>query len=252
MTSPPRNCRFSMVELVILIVVFAVLVALLIPYSFRAREVAKTASCADNLRQCTGGLLLYASGNDNTICTYGNRYSGWYSQEGVPRSIGFSISPAGRSPITERPVTLCPDIWINAPSRNVNQAYGAAWFLPRPDYAGLECELPVKFPTNMGQIVMINNLPRPADYVLLADSAYTSGEGADVIPGIQCILFARQKAGATRHFPRAIALRHHGEANVSYADGHFGDTSDREAMMRRSKIGAYVDATGKNPIQYRP
>ena len=82
----------------------------------------------------------------------------------------------------------------------------------------------------------------------MADSAYTSTEAPDIIPGLQCILFARQKAGAVSYFPRAISLRHEGEANVGYADGHVGNTADRMQMLIKSKIGAYIDPTGRMPI----
>lgn len=239
--------RFSLVELVFLIVVIVILFILLIPMLFTARNEAKAAGCSSNLKQCVNAMLIYGNNSDGWICTYGDKYSGWYAQPGVPESLGFKISKAGRAPITERPVTLCPDSWINASGWNQAQAYGAAWISILPDdYAYEECEQLLQLSTNKGQFIQAQKIPAPSDYVLLADSAYTTGEKANgMIPGIQCILFARRKEGSASYFPRAICLRHQGEANVGYADGHVADTVDRIGMLMKSKIGAYIDTTGQ-------
>ena len=239
--------NFRMIELIILIVILIILAILTVPMMFHAGEKAKKVSCSGNLKQCINALITYGVSNDNVICTSGNKYSGWYAQDGIPQLLGIKID-TNRSPLTARPVTLCPDIWINSPYRNPAQAYGAAWFTQRMDYSEEGCDVVTKFPTNQGQLVLLNKIPIPEDYVLLADSAYTSTEAPDIIPGLQCILFARQKAGAVSYFPRAISLRHEGEANVGYADGHVGNTSDRTQMLIKSKIGAYIDPTGRMPI----
>lgn len=239
-----------MVELIILIVLLVVLLALWLPTMFSWRGKAKEVSCAGNLKQCVNALLAYGENNDDIICTYGNEYSGWYRQPGVAEELGIKLSKAGRSPITERPVTLCPDSWINAGGWNSAQAYGAAWFIPMPnDYAESGCEIIAPTKTNPGQFIATAKIPVPEDFVLLADSAYTRGENkGDAVTGIQCILFARRCEGALSYFPRAISLRHQNEANVGYADGHVGTTVDRTGMLIKSKIGAYVDPTGRNYI----
>ena len=240
-----KHKHFSLFELSILIVLIIVLVCLLLPIIKRTQFTARKTACSSNLKQCVNALLLYGSNNNHQLCTYGNNYSGWYAQTGIAETLGFRISPHGRAPVTERPVTICPDIWINSPSKNSSQAYGAAWFIPQPDYIGLDCEKIIEFKTNKGQVVFLNNLPNLSDYVLLADSAYTTSEKNNTLPGVQCILFARKKTGGTSHFPRAISLRHHDEANIGYADGHVGTTADRVDLLMRSKIGAYIDATGR-------
>lgn len=242
---------FSMVELVMLIVLLVVLLALWLPTMFSWRGKAREVSCSGNLKQCVNALLAYGDNNDDFLCTYGNEYSGWYRQPGVAEELGIKLSKAGRSPITERPVTLCPDSWISAGGgMNSAQAYGAAWFIPMPnDYAESGCEIVAPTKTNPGQFIATSKIPIPADFVLLADSAYTRGENkGDEVTGIQCILFARRCEGALSYFPRAIALRHQNEANVGYADGHVGTTMDRMGMLIKSKIGAFVDPTGRNYI----
>lgn len=245
MTNKTNFKRFSLTELIILIVLLVILVALLIPTFFKSEEVAKLTSCSSNMKQCSQGLLLYAFSNDNMICTYGNKWSGWFEQPGVPENIGFKISPAKRSALTERPITICPDVWI--PSSRA-QSYGVAWFIPRQDYEEAECDTVVNFPTNAGQVVYLNKIPSASSYVLLADTAYTPREGGDITPGVQCMLFARRNIGTTSYFPRAICLRHLGEANLAMADGHVTTTADRQKIMMESKISAFTDATGRSVV----
>ena len=92
-----------------------------------------------------------------------------------------------------------------------------------------------------------SEIPNPNHYVLLADTVYTVKENPqNPVNGVQCILFCRRNDGASSFFPRAIALRHNGEANVGYADGHVGTTADRIAMRVQSLIGAYADPSGQN------
>lgn len=241
-----RNKNFSLTELIILIVIIVVLIALWLPALFKTKSNATTTSCAGNIKQSVTGILLYAATNDGVICTSGNKYSGWFSQPGIPENLNFKSSTAGRSPRTERPVTLCPDIWLNS-NRNANQAYGAAWFSILPEY-GEEYEKVVTFPTNNGQIVYLNKLPLLQDYVLLADSAYTPREAPDITSGAQTMLFVRKNIGQASYFPRAISLRHNGEANIGFGDGHVGNTLDRQGMLMKSKIGAYTDISGQSIV----
>ena len=95
-----------MIELVILIVLLVVLLLLWLPTMFSWRGKARDISCSGNLKQCVNALLVYGDNNDDFLCTYGNEYSGWYRQPGVAEELGFKLSKAGRSPITERPVTV--------------------------------------------------------------------------------------------------------------------------------------------------
>ena len=55
---------FTLIELLIVIAIIALLAAILFPVFARAREQARKASCASNLRQVGMGILQYAQDND--------------------------------------------------------------------------------------------------------------------------------------------------------------------------------------------
>ena len=75
--------NFRMIELIILIVILIILAILTVPMMFHAGEKAKKVSCSGNLKQCINALITYGVSNDKVICTSGNKYSGWYAQDGI-------------------------------------------------------------------------------------------------------------------------------------------------------------------------
>ncbi len=56
-----RSCKFSLVELLVVIAVIAILASILLPAMNRAREMASRSSCSNNMRQILLGMNVYAS-----------------------------------------------------------------------------------------------------------------------------------------------------------------------------------------------
>jgi prepilin-type N-terminal cleavage/methylation domain-containing protein/prepilin-type processing-associated H-X9-DG protein len=69
----PRTCRglapqgFTLIELLIVIAIIALLAAILFPVFSRARESARRASCASNLKQIGLGMMQYAQDYDEQL-----------------------------------------------------------------------------------------------------------------------------------------------------------------------------------------
>ena len=78
-THRSRHRVFTLIELLVVIAIIAILAALLLPALSAARDKARTASCANNLKQLTTYLLLYCNENDDWVPAVNLNQSAWLS-----------------------------------------------------------------------------------------------------------------------------------------------------------------------------
>ncbi len=69
-----RKRAFTLIELLVVIAIIAILAAILFPVFAKAREKARTSSCASNVKQMSLGMLQYAQDYDETFSMLGNGY----------------------------------------------------------------------------------------------------------------------------------------------------------------------------------
>ncbi|MBN1362500.1 MAG: prepilin-type N-terminal cleavage/methylation domain-containing protein [Sedimentisphaerales bacterium] len=96
---------FTLIELLVVIAVIAVLLAILIPATQRARELGQRAVCLSNLRQLTMAWIAYADDNDGKLCNgigFGGGYTnvGWIPPSWIGRAFWF---PKSRDAVLENP-----------------------------------------------------------------------------------------------------------------------------------------------------
>lgn len=120
---------FTLIELLVVVAIIALLMAILLPSLGRARDQAKSAACASNLKQIATGMYLYATEYDNFVVPYytlstkagGNAirssYAGLLADTGcikAPSQVGVSgYDPSIRS--IGRSVFQCPS-GLNEPT----------------------------------------------------------------------------------------------------------------------------------------
>lgn len=67
--APTARRAFTLVELLVVIAIIGILVAMLLPALGMAREFARTAACANNLRQFGQGLAIHAETHKEKFCS---------------------------------------------------------------------------------------------------------------------------------------------------------------------------------------
>ena len=67
MCKPMYRRGFTLIELLVVIAIIAILAAILFPVFARAREKARQASCASNLKQLALGFMMYAQDYDDKL-----------------------------------------------------------------------------------------------------------------------------------------------------------------------------------------
>ncbi|MBU4488461.1 MAG: prepilin-type N-terminal cleavage/methylation domain-containing protein [Candidatus Omnitrophica bacterium] len=70
---------FTLIELLVVIAIIGVIAALLVPALGRARESARTAMCANNLRQIGLAMHMYADDNNSSLPPYAIGADYWFA-----------------------------------------------------------------------------------------------------------------------------------------------------------------------------
>ena len=213
---------FSLVELLIVIGLLGVLIALMIPALGKARESARRAMCASNLRQLHMASLAYATDNRGYFppAHYDFVMKNLHRWHGTRATVSQPFDFAG-SPLKKYlqvvGIRQCPS--FEAPRDGFEQSAGGYGYNDR--FIGSSIDEAVgpisiaKKEANFGNVpAKISMISHPGQTIMFADSAMAN-------PNL--IEYSFVEAPVTgKGFPTSpsIHFRHSGMANVIWVDGH--------------------------------
>lgn len=205
-----------MIELLVVIAIISILAAILFPVFSRARESARRASCASNLKNIGLAWLMYVQDYDDVtpILTQGGagpKIYYWYASldiSGAPNLIYNSQEGFIQPYMKNTQIQECPSNTIPVQS-NLQHGYGVnSLYLDYPDYPN------DGYAANFVKATL-GSIEAPTETILMADSASMStNSGNGVLRRIDS-LFPAANSGV----PNAHG-RHNGFANVLWYDGH--------------------------------
>ena len=103
--------RFTIIELLVVIVIIAILISLLMPALGRIKEKTKDVSCKNNISQITKGTLMYAMNNNQSFPNNEGSVFGWFGVDGVGGYSSFArpVNKYLGSTREQAPLMQCPD-----------------------------------------------------------------------------------------------------------------------------------------------
>jgi prepilin-type N-terminal cleavage/methylation domain-containing protein/prepilin-type processing-associated H-X9-DG protein len=198
----PFQSAFTLIELLVVVAIIAILAALLAPALKNARDSAKQASCASNLKQIGFGAHLYANDNDSWL-----PYATWSSSIRWWNKVGPYVGAKRYGPTiytgTETGVVLSDALVWSCPTTRKNLWLGYGW-----NYHGIgnSPSDPRFGPTRVGG--------KKTDCFMVADTAYAQAPGSVSYTAYDTMPTPTGLAAALQ--PRT----HSGGPNVLFVDGH--------------------------------
>lgn len=215
--APPA---FTLVELLVVIGIFAVLASLLLPALGRAREQARATSCTNKLKQLATGAWTYAEDNEARIPRESffdngvemNRWSEvahpsssdvWYnaipSDVGAPRARDYSL-PSAKADFYD------PGILLQCPS---------ARFGPNPEieiFAYFSLAMNSKLIIGTNRTMKWTRVKTPPSTVLFLDNRVSALE-----PKVDAFQ-TDESLGQPSAYANRFAARHGGRGNIAFMD----------------------------------
>ncbi len=192
-----RNA-FTLIELLVVIAIIAILAGLLLPALSRAKNLARGARCASNVRQMQLGWQMYADDNGSRIVPANSWCPGFFQNPPVEDNTSVALLERSRlyGQIGGTGVFKCPgDRSVNVRSYAANNHMGGRSFDGRARV-----------------FRRIGGIPEPSRFFVFIDEDWKTINDAlfrvDVSPLLQIM---DRPAGY-----------HNGSGRLSFADGHIG------------------------------
>ena len=210
---PRRACSsrraFTLVEILVVLAIIGILAAVLLPVFASARDAARRASCASNLKQIGQSFAMYVRDHNgfypNVLRHAGPNCSAWAE----------SIYPYVKSAeVFECPNAEAGEYRAGCPATEEASRWDGSYDLntPTADFTVDDQGNPTyNYPPDRPRFLHQVRYTRPSSTILALD-----GDGQFVNPGTQTPPF-EGTVGLQKY---GVDARHDGGANVCFADGH--------------------------------
>ncbi len=195
--------RFTLIELLIVVAIIAILAAMLLPVLNKARQKAKTAQCASNIKQLGQYMQFYVNDNNTWFYKFGttalvNCYA--IQVPGFASFVGYAADKKREN----KSIYKCPGGRKEIDPNYWHISYGYNYRIGLAGYDASSKITLIKKPSESGLFIEKEGYDDP---VLQKGPAY----------------YAEAPYTAAMHGSFMLAgQRHLGQINVAYVDGHAG------------------------------
>lgn len=224
--------KFTLIELLVVIAIIAILASMLLPSLSRAKETSKSLSCKSNLKQVSGGFIMYSGDSTDylpplNVSTSGAaQYYNWYTNlvaAYVPVKQWY-IERDGNMRDNGSSVWKCPS--VNNSELLWGSGYGVA-------------DTVIQYASLYGY-KRINNVKSPSKTFLIGD-CWNPGFST---PNATWIAFSPPYVTSWPGGAQQPAMRHTGkQVNVGFVDGHVSFEDYKKLAISTSIVDYFFSTT---------